>query len=104
GNVAVDDALSQAFDDRGLADAGITDQHWVVLGPAREDLDHSADLLVATDDRVELSLLGLGGQVAAELLERLHRVLGIGTRDRVRADLLDLLDLLSPVRKHLRNR
>ena len=33
-HVAVDDALGQALDDRRLADAGLTDEHRVVLGAA----------------------------------------------------------------------
>ena len=57
GDVAVDDALGEALDDRGLAHAGLADQDGVVLGAAREDLDHTADLLVAADDGVELLLL-----------------------------------------------
>ena len=59
GHVAVDDAAGQALDDGGLADAGLADQHRVVLGAAREHLDDPADLLVAADDRVELALPGL---------------------------------------------
>src|SRR5436190_16970381 len=51
GDVARDDALGEALDDRGLADARVTDQHRVVLGAAREDLDDPADLLVPADDR-----------------------------------------------------
>src|ERR671928_194286 len=69
-DVAGDDALGEALDDRRLADAGLADQHGVVLRAAAEDLDDAADLLVAADDRVELALLGLLGQVAAVLLER----------------------------------
>ena len=34
GHFAVDDALREAFDDGGLADAGLADQHGVVLGAA----------------------------------------------------------------------
>ena len=34
GHVAVDDANREAFDDRGLADAGLADQHGVVLRAA----------------------------------------------------------------------
>ena len=71
GDVAGDDPLREALDDRGLADAGLADQHGVVLRPAREHLDHAADLLVAADDRVELPALGGLGEVAAELRERL---------------------------------
>ena len=58
GHVAADDALRQAFDDGGLADAGLADEHRVVLRAAREHLDDAADLLVAADDRVELALAG----------------------------------------------
>jgi hypothetical protein len=78
GHVAVDDALGQALDDGGLADAGLADQHGVVLGPAREHLDGAPDLLVAADDRVELARARGRGQVLGVLLERLVAVLGRG--------------------------
>ena len=84
-HVAGDDPLREPFDDRGLADAGVADQHRVVLRAAREDLDHAADLLVAADHRVELALLGELGQVAAELLERLVGALGVLRRDALAA-------------------
>src|SRR6266540_3777559 len=71
GDVAGDDALRQSFGDRGLADARLADQDWVVLRAPGEHLDHAPDLLVAADDRVEPSFLGQGRQVAAELLQRL---------------------------------
>jgi hypothetical protein len=58
GHVATDDALRQPLDDRRLADAGFADEDGVVLGAARQDLDHPADLVVAPDDRVELALAG----------------------------------------------
>ena len=54
-HLAVDDALRQAFDDRGLAHAGLADQHRVVLGAPLQDLDRAADLVVAADHRVELA-------------------------------------------------
>jgi hypothetical protein len=54
GHFAVDDALSEAFDDRRLADAGLADQHRVVLGAPLQDLHGPADLVVATDDRSSL--------------------------------------------------
>src|SRR5207247_1370935 len=71
GHFAVDDALRQAFDDRGLADARLADQHRVVLGAALQDLDAAADLVVAADDRVELALAGPVGQVERVLRESL---------------------------------
>ena len=90
GDVAGDDPLREPFGDRGLADAGLADQHRVVLRAAAEDLDHAADLLVAADHRVELARLGRLGQVAAELRERLVGAFGILRRDALpAADLLD---------------
>ena len=85
GHVAGDDPLGQPLGDRGLADAGLADQHRVVLRPAREDLDHAADLVVAPDHRVELALRGSVGQIAAVLLERLELLLGVLVGDAVRA-------------------
>ncbi len=76
GHVPGDDPLGEALDDRGLADAGLADQHGVVLGAPREHLDHATDLLVAPDHRVELALLGDLGQVAPEALERALLLLG----------------------------
>ncbi len=76
-HVAADDALRQPLDDGGLADAGLADEHRVVLGAPREHLDHAADLLVAADHRIELALARQVGQVAAVPLERLILALGI---------------------------
>ena len=50
------DAAGEPFDDRRLADAGLADEHRVVLGAARQHLDDAADLLVAADHRIELAL------------------------------------------------
>ena len=77
GHFAVDDALREAFDDRGLAHAGLADQHRVVLGAALQDLDRAADLVVAADDRVELALAGALGEVDRVLLERLALAFGL---------------------------
>ncbi len=76
GHVAVDDAQGQALDDGGLADAGLADQHGIVLGAARQDLDGAADLLVAADHRVELAVAGGLGQVAGVALEGVIAFLG----------------------------
>ena len=73
GHVVVHDPLGDALDDRGLADAGVADQHRVVLRAPREDLDRLLDLVGAADHRIELPLAGLLGQVAAVLVERLRR-------------------------------
>ena len=85
GHVALDDAAGQALGDGGLADAGLADEHRVVLGAARQHLDDAPDLLVAPDDRVELALAGVLGEVAAVLLERLVLLLGVLAGDPVAA-------------------
>ena len=85
GHVAAHDALRQPLDDGRLADAGLADEHRVVLGAARQHLDDAADLLVAADDRIELALARELGQVAAVPLERLVRALGILVGDALRA-------------------
>ncbi len=77
GNVAAHDALRQALDDRGLADAGLADQHRVVLGAARQHLDDAANLLVASDHRIELA----AGKRAASDRGRSARALGRSLRD-----------------------
>ena len=77
GDVAVRDPLRKPFDDGGLADARLADEHRVVLGPPREDLHDPLDLGLATDDRVELRLGGKLGQVAAELVEQLRGLLAL---------------------------
>ena len=66
------DPLRQALDDRGLPHAGLADQDGIVLLAAREDLHDPLDLRLAADDRVELALVGLLGEVAAELVEELR--------------------------------
>ena len=66
GNVAVDDHLGEPLDDGRLADAGLAEQHGIVLGAAAEDLDDALDFVLAADDRVQLALPGQVGQVAAE--------------------------------------
>jgi hypothetical protein len=55
GDVAAHDALRETFHNGGLADAGLADQHRIVLGAARENLDDAADFFIAADDRVELA-------------------------------------------------
>ena len=59
-HIAGNDAAGEALDDGGLADAGLADEHRVVLGAAGEHLQHAADLVVAADDRIDLALRGRG--------------------------------------------
>ena len=77
GHVAAHDALRQSFDDGRLADAGLADEHRIVLGAAREHLDDAADLFVAANDRVEFAALRFERQIAPVSLERFVGALGI---------------------------
>src|SRR5213596_2235698 len=76
-HLAARDALSEALDHGGLADARLADQHRVVLGAAREDLHDPLDLVLTADDGVELALGGELGQVAPELVEQLRGLLAL---------------------------
>ena len=77
-HVAIDDAVRQALDDGGLADARLADQHGIVLGAAGEHLDGAPDLLVAADHRIELPLGGGLGEIAGVALQRIIGLLGAG--------------------------
>ena len=77
GHVAAGYALRNALDDRRLADARLADEHGVVLGPAREHLHDAPDLLIATDDGINLALARHVSLVATILVERLELDLGI---------------------------
>ena len=81
GHVALDDALGDSFDDRRLADARLADEHRIVLRAPREDLHHATNLLVATDDGIDLALASGLGEVTAILLERQELPLGLAIRD-----------------------
>ena len=77
GHIAGNHTLRQALDHGGLTDAGLTNQHRVVLGTAGEDLHDAADFGVTTDDGVELTGTGDGGQVGAVLFEGLEGAFGV---------------------------
>ncbi len=84
GDVAADDALGETFDDRRLADARFANQHRVVFRPTREHLNDAANLIVASDDRIQLALARDFGEVAAVAFERLVLALGILVGDTLR--------------------
>ncbi len=69
GHVVGRDRLGQALDDGGLADAGLADEHRVVLGAARQDLHDALGLAGAPDHGVELLVARELGEVSAELVE-----------------------------------
>ena len=77
GDVAVDDALGESFDDGGFADAGFADEDGVVFGASAEDLHAAADFVVAAYDGIEFAFAGLFDQVDAEAFEGLVFVFGV---------------------------
>ena len=91
GDVASDDSLSEAFDDGGLTDAGLTDQNRVVLGSTRQHLDHAADFAIATNHRVQLALTCNLSQVASVLLEGLEGTFGVSAGNGIGAKLIQSL-------------
>ena len=80
GYLASDDALGKSLGDGGLADTRFADEAGVVLLAAVEDLDDALDLLLAADDRVELTVARALGEVDA-----------VGIKELVLAPLFDLL-------------
>ena len=85
GHVAVHDALRESFDDRRLADAGLADEHRIVLRAPRQHLNDAANLLVAADHRIELALARRVGEVARVALQRLVLILRRLVGDAMRA-------------------
>ncbi len=69
GHVVGGDGLGQAFDDGGLADAGLADEHRVVLGAPAEHLHDPLGLADPADDGVELLVTSQLREVAPELVE-----------------------------------
>ena len=89
GDIARHNAACQSFDNRRLTDARLTDEHGVVLGTARENLDRAANLLVAADHGVELVRTRCCREVAPVFLKRLIALLGVVARHVLLAVLLD---------------
>ena len=77
-HIAINDAQRETFDDRGLADAGLADQHRIVLGPARQHLNGAADFLIAADHRIEFAVARGLREIAGIFLQRIIGVLGGG--------------------------
>ena len=76
GNLLLHNLLRKAFDNRGLANAGFTDERRVVLLAAAEDLDKAFNFSFAPDNRVEFSRTRHRREVATEVVE--NRGLGLG--------------------------
>ena len=80
-HLAIDDALGQPLDDRGLAHTGLTDQHRVILGTTLQHLDRAANLIVAANHRIELAGLGALGEIHGVFVQCFALVFCVGIID-----------------------
>src|SRR4030095_12561415 len=69
-NLAVDDALSEAFNNCCFSDSRIADEHGIVLGAAPQNLNDTIDFVVAADERVEHSVHSRLGEITREFTEK----------------------------------
>lgn len=81
GDISGDNALGETLGDSSFSDPGFPDQDRVVLGSSREDLDHAADFLIATDDGIEFALAGALGEINTVFFEGLEVGFGVGVGD-----------------------
>ncbi len=102
GDITADDAKGEALGDGRLSDAGLPDEHGIILRAAGDDLHDAANLHIPADDRVELSGAGPIGQVDGEPLERLVAALEVGVGDALgAANFLERLEHLLAGETHL---
>jgi len=83
--VTVHNALRQTLGDGGLADARLADEGRVVLAAPRENLNDAPNLLVPSDDGIQLSLAGHVCEIAAVFFQSLVRRFRVLGRDALRA-------------------
>ena len=55
-NIAIGNALRQAFDDGRLSHAGLANEHRIIFGAPAKNLDDALDFTFAADQRVQASL------------------------------------------------
>src|SRR6476646_5571875 len=67
------DRERQPLGERGLANARFAYEHRIVLAPAQQNMNGPLDLVLAPDERLDLSLGGAIGEVYRKALERARR-------------------------------
>src|SRR6185295_2189293 len=68
-DVPGDDSLGEALRNSGLADAGLSEKAWVILGSAGEYLNDALDLRVAANNGVQLFVACQFGEIAAKFVQ-----------------------------------
>ena len=76
--ITAHDALGEALDNSRFTCTRLTDQNRIVLGTARKNLQHTANLLITSDDRVEFALTGGVDEVAGVFRECLIVLVSTG--------------------------
>ena len=72
-DISRDDSQRESFDHGGLPDTRFAGQDRIVLPAAHQDVDNLAQLVVATQHRIDLTLPGALRQIDGELVERWRR-------------------------------
>ena len=93
GDVTTDDTEGQTFCDSRLTDTRLPDEDGVILRTTGEDLQDTTDLIVTTDDRVELTATSTLAEVDSVLAEGVVLLLGVLAGDAVA--LTQLVDSLT---------
>ena len=94
-DIPTDDTEGKAFGDSGLPHPRFPDEDRVILRAAREDLQHTADLVVTSDDGVELASARPFAEVDGVLAEGIVLLLGVLAGDVVA--LTELVNSLAEV-------
>ncbi len=79
--LAVDDALRQTLDDGGLSHPRLADEDGVILAAPQQHLNGAANLVVATNYRVELALGSALGVVDSVFFQGLTLFFSVGVVD-----------------------
>mmetsp|Transcript_16123 Transcript_16123/g.19766 ORF Transcript_16123/g.19766 Transcript_16123/m.19766 type:complete len:370 (-) Transcript_16123:344-1453(-) len=102
-NITCHNLLCQTLGDGGLANARLSNEHWVVLLATCQNLDGSLQLSSTTNKRIHFSFLCSLGQVVAELFQRHGLARAAAARgDAHQAAFVLLLELLDNLFWHLR--
>ena len=68
-NITIYNPLCKSFHNGGLTNAGFTNQNRVVLRLTGQNTNHIPDLLITSDDRIQLLTSGFFHQILAVLLQ-----------------------------------
>ena len=75
-HITVHNAQSKPLGDRRFPDTGLTDQNRIVFRTAAQNLHCAPDFIIASNDRVDLTLTGALGQILRVFLERVIALFG----------------------------